>query len=180
MRNNMFKFGDTYWLQTTGTAMGTPPACMYAILYYGIHELNFCPRFQATVPFYKRYIDDVIGISLMDDDPAPDNRNWTDFQDAMPFGKLTWEFSQRTTSVNFLDITLTLDQNNIVTRLFEKPHNLCLYIPPYSAHPPGILRAMIYGHIARVFCLTSKISDSEASIFFRRLCDRGYTVPAIL
>jgi hypothetical protein len=27
----------------------------------------------------------------------------------MPFGRLTWEFSERTTSVNFLDLTLTLE-----------------------------------------------------------------------
>jgi hypothetical protein len=176
MRNNMFKFGDTHWLQTTGTAMGTPPACMYAILYYGIHELAFYPPYQAIVPLYKRYIDDVLGVWIMDDDLATDNRNWTKFQEAMPFGKLTWEFSQRTTSVNFLDLTLTLDHHHIVTRLYEKPLNLYLYIPPHSAHPPGILNGMIFGYITRVYRLTSTTSDREASIrlFFRRLRERGY------
>lgn len=182
MRNNMFKFGDTHWLQITGTAMGTPPACMYAILYYGIHELSFVPRFRETVPCYKRFIDDVFGIWIMDDDPDTDERNWTAFKEAMPFGKLTWEFSQRTTSVDFLDLTLTLDHQRIVTRLYEKPLNLYMYIPPHSAHPPGILRGMITGYITRVFRLTSTKSDCEASIrnFYRRLCARGYTPSRLL
>jgi hypothetical protein len=177
MRNNLFKFGDTYWLQITGTAMGTPPACMYAVLYYGIHELTLIPQFKATVPFYKRYIDDVLGVWITDEDAETDERNWTKFQAAMPFGKLTWEFSPRTPSVNFLDLTLTLEHQRIMTRLYEKPLNLYLYIPPHSAHPPGILSGMITGYITRVFRLTSTNTDREATIrkFYRRLCDRGYT-----
>jgi hypothetical protein len=34
MRSNLFRFGDTFWLQETGTAMG------YATVYYSIHKLR--------------------------------------------------------------------------------------------------------------------------------------------
>lgn len=62
MHWNVFKFGDTFWQQLTSTAMGTPPACVYAIFYYAIHELTMPTYLQSCLALYKRYIDDGIGI----------------------------------------------------------------------------------------------------------------------
>ncbi len=41
MNNNIFSFGDTFWRQLQGTAMGTPAAPLYSIITYGYHE-NTC------------------------------------------------------------------------------------------------------------------------------------------
>jgi hypothetical protein len=109
----------------------------------------------------------------MDKDDVTDERNWIEFQKAMPFGKLTWEFSEKTTSVNFLDLTLTLDHQHIVTRLYEKPLNLYLYIPPHSAHPPGILSGMITGYITRVF---RRRQHRDLKKFFESFFPRRYCI----
>jgi len=38
LKNNVFQFGDTYWLQVKETAMGTSTACKYATLYFAYFE----------------------------------------------------------------------------------------------------------------------------------------------
>jgi hypothetical protein len=40
MNNNVFSFGNTFWIQLQGTAMGTRAAPLYAIIIYGYHEKN--------------------------------------------------------------------------------------------------------------------------------------------
>jgi hypothetical protein len=54
MQNNIFCFGDTFWHQQQGTAMGTPPAPPYATLYFGIHKLKVVPRFAHFLRSYSR------------------------------------------------------------------------------------------------------------------------------
>ena len=151
MRNNVFKFGDTYWYQKTGTAMETPPAPPYATLYFALHEMEVIAKFPRLL-FYRRLIDDGLGVGQGEEDST-----FADFQTAINnYGKLTWEFSSLSKEVNYLDLTInfrqTISHNGCILsfRLFEKALNLYLYLPPNSAHPPGILKGLIYGMVLRI------------------------------
>ena len=49
MRNNIFQFGNTYWRQIRGCAMGTSSAVNYACLYVGLLEVRrLLPRYVAN------------------------------------------------------------------------------------------------------------------------------------
>ncbi|CAJ1951612.1 unnamed protein product [Cylindrotheca closterium] len=74
MKRNCFRFGDTYWLQTDGTAMGTPPAPSFAMLYYGIFEIDLLQCFGSSLHYLRRYIDDQFGIWIHHPDPAVDRQ----------------------------------------------------------------------------------------------------------
>jgi hypothetical protein len=63
MRRNVFSFDDTNWLQTIGTAMGTPCACSYGTLSYAFHEIQrILAEFSNFLPILKRFVDDRFGI----------------------------------------------------------------------------------------------------------------------
>jgi hypothetical protein len=65
MSSDIFQFGDTYWKQTRGCAMGTSAAVNYTYLYVGLLEVQrLLPRFETCLPFFKRFIDDGIGVWL--------------------------------------------------------------------------------------------------------------------
>ena len=146
MTMNIFTFGDLTLKQLNGTAMGTPPAPPYANVYYGIHEEKFLPKHTQHVVYYRRFIDDVIGIWCPSQNPKIDDTESTSFTDTMnAFPGLTWEFSEQSNVVDFMDMTITINNSNkIETTLFEKKMNLHLYIPPHSAHPPGLLPGIVY------------------------------------
>jgi hypothetical protein len=80
LKNNFFKFSDTYWHQQSGTAIGTPPAPPWATCTYGLHEEHMIPRWQDCVSFYKRFIDDVIGVWQCNPCPSTNARLWKEFQ----------------------------------------------------------------------------------------------------
>ena len=183
MRNNVFTFGDMTFVQTDGTAMGTPPAPPYSTLYYGDHEDRILPTFADILQFYRRFIDDVFGVYLCHPDPVIDKQRWQALQDEMNKAPgLTWEFSELSHEVNFMDLTIRIKDGRIVTTLYEKPLNLYLYIPPHSAHPPGLLPGIIYGTLFRIYTLCSDDHDrqSRTRVFYKRLQARGYKASNIL
>ena len=52
MQHNVFQFGDTYWLQKVGTAMGTPPGPSYANLFFAIKEKRMLPK-HPNIIYYR-------------------------------------------------------------------------------------------------------------------------------
>lgn len=183
MTNNIFSFGDSYWKQKTGTAMGTPPAPPYATLYYAILENTFVNKFPNLL-FYRRYIDDVIGI-WDDTDPPSDNLSWPAFKSVMnsPEFKLEWEHTSLSTSVDFMDLTITINADcKLSVTLYNKPSNMHLYIPPHSAHPPGLLSGIIFGGLHRIFTLCTSVQDQHQRTreFYQRLKARGHKQESIV
>lgn len=177
MKNNIFSFGDTFWHQLSGTAMGTPPAPCYATLVYAIHEHIILPKYNRNLLFYKRYIDDIFGIWIPDkDSDIPDITLWHNFCRDLTFHRLRWTVSSRLASVDFMDLTISIKNCRIHTTLYEKALNLYLYIPPHSAHPPGVLTGIVLGNVYRIQTLCSDHTDIQALLrtFYQRLRARGY------
>jgi hypothetical protein len=179
MSHNVFKFGDTYWLQQRGTAMGTPPAPMFATLFFAILEMGFIHLFKTLLTFYGRYIDDGFGI-WTPHDPSTARENFK--KGFNELSCLEWDFSPLSTSIDFLDIHIEIVNGTITTRLYEKALNLYLYLPPHSAHPPGMVRGLVHGMVMRIFRLSSDPFDAltDCKRFGQRLVARGYSAGFVL
>jgi hypothetical protein len=172
MTHNVFKFGDTFWLQLSGTAMGTPPAPAYATLYFAIHEIYFVQHFP-ELRYYCRYLDDCLGIWVGNQDDR-----WLRFQRELnEYGSLDWTTTPLSDEVTFLDLTISQNQDGVIeTQMFEKNLNAYLYLPPHSAHAPGVLKGLIIGMLVRIVRLTTNTSHINDCIrrFYKRLINRGY------
>ena len=97
--------------------------------------------------------------------------------DTNNFGILTWEFEELSNSVDFLDLTITIENNSIVTKTYQKAMNLYQYIPSTSAHPPGIIKGIIYGLLRNYNFQNTRESDyfNMAKLLFRRHVARGWS-----
>ena len=127
--------------------MGASAAVIFYYTYHTVHAL--LPKHGTNLLYYKPFIDDVFCIwtgNLTTD--------WTAFkEDVNNFGVLKWDIESVTPSslVNFLDMTLTICNNKIITKTYQKEMNLHLYIPPSSEHPPSCIKGIVYSLVQRYF-----------------------------
>ena len=181
MRNNVFQFDDTRWIQLTGTAMGSNLAVMYATIYYSYHEETcIIPTLQQGLFLYGRLVDDAA--MVLDSAKLPEGvtkQNLVAYlTELMQFGDLEWEVEPPSQGFNFLDLKVQLTTTGtMATRTFIKPMNLHLFIPPKSAHPKGVLKSLIFGNLNRFWIQNTEPSDyvSTTAAFHQHLLNRGYT-----
>lgn len=172
MRNNVFEWGDLYLLQLCGTAMGTSSACMWATIYFAVHEMGtLIPTYNQQLLLFLRFIDGMIGVWLGTDEEYEQFQN-----DTNNFGILTWEFEELSQSADFLDLTITITNSRITTKTYQKSINLYQYIPPYSAHPPNMIKGIVYSLLRTYYDQNSDINDyyDMAIKLYQRHVARGW------
>jgi len=112
MKENIFQFGDTHWLQKIGCAIGTSEAVNYAYLYVCLLEMDsLMDDFKAYMPYYQRFIDDRIGIWLLRE-PDADSKFNEFFSKLNKWGKLRLTCTGFTKSLQYMDLTVSINKNN--------------------------------------------------------------------
>ena len=78
-------------------------------------------RFGHKLQLYRRFIDNVLCIWLVDPDPVEDCRQWKSFVELMQdYYGLEWIFEERSKKVNYMDMTISIRKYWIITSLYEK------------------------------------------------------------
>ena len=183
LTNNMLTFNGEYYIQISGTAMGTPFAVTYACIYLAELEYELAAtlkQMQLTNPRIKpplylvRFIDDIFGI-------FNDTYNADIF--LIEYKKLRPNYIKLTSSItsdrsDVLDVTIYKghDFNNtgkLQTTLYQKPHNRFLFIPPTSFHDN---HKWIQEYVNRIRLICSEDTEyhKHAQNLQCQLCNRAH------
>jgi len=131
---NCFSFGDNFFKQTNGVAIGTKMGPSYANLFVGFVKHQFFSQYNGPKPqLYGRYIANCIGAT------SSTREELTQFITAVnsfpPALKYTWEISDD--FLSFLDIKVSIEGNGLCTSVYYKPtdsHSYLLYSSSYPSH----------------------------------------------
>jgi hypothetical protein len=142
LEQNYFKFQNQCYIQKTGLAMGAPTSAILSEIYlqHVEHTKIINILTQNNILGYFRYIDDIL-ISY--------NCVYTDiykvfnpFNTLIPTIKFTME-RETDIKINFLNITIQKERDNLSFHIFRKPTVTDTIIPRDACHPPEHKHAAI-------------------------------------
>ena len=177
LTNNYFIFGhNTYWLQISGTAMGTPLAVTFACIYIGQLEKQLfnAPQNNNNLPlYYKRYIDDIFAVFKCQHDMDYFHSKFN----ALRHDNIKLITTHTGKCVTFMDLNISINNNNVEIKIYQKPQNSYLYLPPSSFHQKHVFHNTIMAELNRYKLKCTNAYDYETiqSEFYHRLIARGYS-----
>jgi len=85
-------------------------------------------------------------------------------------------------NINNNNSELSIVGGKVESTIYEKKMALYLYIPPNSAHPPGVSVGLVMGQVLRIFQLCTRESDIDSKLdaFMNQLLDRGHQHSTLL
>ncbi|XP_068741769.1 uncharacterized protein [Montipora capricornis] len=171
LEHNNSNFQGKHFLQIHGTAMGPKNACSYADLAMGVIDQK--AKSGTIKPrLWWRYRDDIFDLWTQG---ATKLNDFTDFINALyPTIKFTVVSSE--TSLNVLDLTLSLVDGYIQTDVYSKPTDHHMYLLRNSAHPRHCTKAIPFGVATRIRrnCSTIEKFDQRSEEYQTYLVERGY------
>jgi len=186
LNNNFLYFNNNYYLQILGIAMGTPVAVVLANIFLAVLESDIYDslitnHFYPPIMLY-RYIDDLIGIFY-------DNQSREKFiylyNNSINTIKLTHNIDNK--KQIFLDLCIFKGKNYdsskcLDIKLYQKPLNNYLYIPPHSFHTPHMFKGFILSNFNRIRFKCTNDNDFFilSNKFITHLYNRGYQYNNIL
>jgi hypothetical protein len=184
MNVNCFGFGQEYYHQIAGIAMGTACAPAFANLNLAFKEdgiseiLGSVMNNKSGLILYNRYIDDIL---LIFKGPKTDLQSLlSKFNKSFEPFKIGWNINPVTAPTPFLDIEFFFEQGfgpvGIQSRVYRKRFNKHQYIPWSSAHPESVKKAFIKAELTRFMIISSQKQLFEERVveFMQALARRGY------
>ena len=116
LKRNVFEFNKEYFIQTSGTAIGTKLAPGYANLFLSIFERNMLNQYPIKQSIWLRYADDIFMIWNESEDKPKD------FIESINTVNPTIQFIPSIEFANFLDVLVTLTNGGTIsTDQYTKP-----------------------------------------------------------
>jgi hypothetical protein len=184
--NNIIVFNNEYYLQTQGTAMGTPCAPQFATLFLAILEQTWYDKWKSTFLIAKRYIDD---IGIITTATSSECEQMITEYNGLCTPHITITHTTSSSNMTFLDLdirsptdyelsTIATGRNTfpVIVSCHQKAINRFQYIHYNSDHPRHVLRSYIRAEIERY----RKINTDDTTFralryeFWNRLIRRGY------
>ena len=161
---NTFEFNDKFYTQTRGVAMGTKMGPRFANKFLGYIENNFFETYTGMKPtLYLRYTDDIFGLSDM---TFVDIQSFIDaFCRFHPAVQFTFDIGKK---VNFLDISVSVESENLVTTVYYKPTDSHSYLHYKSNHSRACKDAIPYSQFLRLCRLYSDDNDFDQK--YKEMC----------
>ena len=147
LKSNVFTFGKKNLKQLRGTAIGTKFAPAYSILFMAELEEEILREVKLKPYLWWRYIDDIFFIS---EHGAEKLKKFIDVLNKKhPTIKFTAEWSK--TKINFLDVTVSLENGKIKTDLNVKSTDTYQHLHSSSCHPYHCKKGIPYGQMLGLY-----------------------------
>jgi len=172
LKYNCFIFCDLFFLQIQGVAMGTKMAPNFANIFMADFEEKHILNKPKRPMLYRRYIDDIFIIwtdTLTELEQLINNIN-----QCHSTIKMTSELSKQ--SINYLDLTITIENNKLKTTSYFKPTNTFSYLPGTSHHPKATKNGIFKGEMIRMLRNNSDQEHYQQQTDFirQKFKDRNY------